>query len=210
MAAVPIHRLDDGTVRRGLHEGAKLRQVAADQRLGEELGKVQRPQLLVGVAQAGGGVHGQRCAPAGGLHQLGGVEERQVHRRVLPHPQHVEHPEGHLALGDDAEVMTLLLEDLHLARPGADLASLMEERLLAKAEQPGASLLGGAHQGEGGVVVDQHLLERVHQEAEGEGRGLHLAPTVTEPWGGAATDQPARQRANTLPQPIASRRKNVR
>ena len=55
---------------------------------------------------------------------------------ILPEPQHVEHTERDLPLGDDPEVMALLLEHLHLARPGVHLTALVEQRLLAKAEQP--------------------------------------------------------------------------
>ena len=98
-------------------------------------------------------------------------------------------------LGHDLEVLALSVEDLHLARPGMGLAALMEEGVLPEADQPVAAGLRRAHQREGGVVVDQHRLERVHQEAHREGSGVH---------------QPACHRAYTLPHPIARRSANTR
>src|SRR5262249_39934016 len=96
----------------------------------------------------------------------------------------------------------LLVEDLHLARPGVGLAALMEERVLPEADQPVAAGLRRAHQRERRVVVDQHRLERVHEEAHRERSGVHVAATVT--------DQPACHRAYTLPHPIARRSANTR
>ena len=81
-------------------------------------------------------MHVQRRSAAGGLHQLRRVQEGHVDRRVLPHPEHVQQAERLLALGDHAEVMALVLEDLHLAHPGMCLAPLVGQSLLTEAEQP--------------------------------------------------------------------------
>lgn len=64
------------------------------------------------------------------------MEKGNVDRGVLPEPQHVEHTERDLVLGDHAEVMALLLEHLHLAHQGVHLTANVEQRLLAEAEQP--------------------------------------------------------------------------
>ncbi len=79
-----------------------------------------------------------------------------------------------------------------------------------------------AHQREGGVVVDQHLLERVHEEADGERGRVHGPATVTEDTGrrrhtsagtpegehaAPAHRQQQRRRSGTPPTPAAGARR---
>src|SRR5262249_31215290 len=113
------------------------------------------------------------------LHELGSVPIFRIHWRIFSQEEDVELRQREIGGREDLEVATLLSArrdgaDAGPALPGqgVEMPRLERDHLV-----PAASAL--QHQRESGVVVDENLLDRVHEEADAQeirGHALNLIP----------------------------------
>src|SRR5262249_57516938 len=75
---------------------------------GEEIGELEREQVLVGAAQTGWSIDAERAVAAGELEQLRGVPVRGIDGRVLAQKEDVQLADGRVGLREDVEMATAL------------------------------------------------------------------------------------------------------
>src|SRR5215469_10920259 len=166
LAAVSVERLYDHLATLIDHKFSAPGDLVGHDRRRDHRWKVQRVKLFVCFAQPGGVVKHEGALWIGQRQQHGCVKVGRVGRRVLAHEHCLEGLDW--IVGSLVEKSKMRRRAFHFATPRVQLNLPLDCVKIAQSQKVNlmASPLGLEHEDEGGVLVDQHPFERVHDESE--------------------------------------------
>ncbi len=164
-APMPVHRLDDRFSAFELFEETSNAPLVRDHEgFRHVLGEVVGVELLVGVAKRPGVVHDQGPVVPQMLEDQGEPQVGTVEGWVLPHEDHVGLGQRELLHGAECERALGVARRDRLSHGGDGPILLEPDVLDAAVIDAMPARLGGEHDPEGGVLVDDDRRRWVHDE----------------------------------------------
>ena len=163
---MPVERLDDHFAALLVEKGFQPRNFIGHQRRRNRVGKIQRVELLVGLAQARRIVQHEGAMAVGQAEQHRRVKIGRIGGRVLAHEYRVEGLERILGGVVEKFVVRVLAHHFASPRPRDHMRTARVEVAQAEEIDLVTAELRLEHEHEGRVLVDQHALERIHDEGK--------------------------------------------